>query len=82
MTDGGKPGNPTAGFPPFPPSLEIAARFPHFHRLGDESLVSEIKPQPPNRGKEPLLGPGCPGVPSRLIFQLECAGGSEKTGER
>jgi hypothetical protein len=26
-----KPGNPTPGFPPFPPSLEIAARFPHSH---------------------------------------------------
>jgi putative transposase len=25
----GKPGNPNPGFPPFPPSLEIAARFPH-----------------------------------------------------
>jgi hypothetical protein len=25
MPDGGKPGNPKAGFPPFPPSLEITA---------------------------------------------------------
>ena len=29
MPAGGKPGNPKAGFPPFPPSLEIARRFPH-----------------------------------------------------
>src|SRR5271167_1364992 len=31
MTAGGKPGNPNPGFPPFPPSLEIALRFPHSH---------------------------------------------------
>src|ERR1051325_5419483 len=35
MTDGGKHGNPKSGFPPFPPSLEIALRFPHSHRLDD-----------------------------------------------
>jgi hypothetical protein len=29
MTVRGKPGKPTAGFPPFPPPLEIALRFPH-----------------------------------------------------
>ena len=31
MPAGGKPGNPKPGFPPFPPSLEIAERFPHSH---------------------------------------------------
>jgi DNA replication protein DnaC len=31
MPAGGKPGKPKAGFPLFPPSLEIAARFPHSH---------------------------------------------------
>ena len=31
MTVRGKPGKPKAGFPPFPPPLEIAARFPHSH---------------------------------------------------
>lgn len=30
MPAGGKPGNPTAGFPPFPPSLEIATAIPTF----------------------------------------------------
>ena len=30
MPDGGKPGNPKAGFPPFPPSLEIADAIPTF----------------------------------------------------
>ncbi len=30
MPDGGKPGKPKAGFPPFPPSLEIAAAIPTF----------------------------------------------------
>ena len=29
MTDYGKPGKPTTGFPRFPQSLEITARFPH-----------------------------------------------------
>jgi len=36
MPDGGKPGNPTSGFPPFPPSLEIAvaiSTFPHARRM-------------------------------------------------
>src|ERR1700732_3834924 len=36
MTDGGKGGNPKAGFPSFPPSLEIACAiptFPHALRL-------------------------------------------------
>jgi putative transposase len=37
MPAGGKPGNPTAGFPPFPPSLEIAVRFPHSHTHDDSS---------------------------------------------
>jgi hypothetical protein len=30
MTARGKPGNPTAGFPPFPPPLEIATAIPTF----------------------------------------------------
>ena len=30
MTAGGKPGNPNPGFPPFPPSLEIAQAIPTF----------------------------------------------------
>jgi hypothetical protein len=32
MTVPGKPGKPTAGLPLLPPTLEIAARFPHSHR--------------------------------------------------
>jgi hypothetical protein len=35
MTTDGKPGKPKAGFPSFPPSLEIAARFPHSHSSED-----------------------------------------------
>lgn len=35
MPADGKPGNPKAGFLAFPPSLEIAARFPHSHTLDD-----------------------------------------------
>ena len=38
MPAAGKPGNPNPGFPPFPPSLEIAARFPHPPRFLLESL--------------------------------------------
>jgi transposase InsO family protein len=37
MPAAGKPGNPNPGFPPFPPSLEIAARFPHSHIHHDSS---------------------------------------------
>jgi putative transposase len=37
MPAAGKPGNPTPGFPLFPPSLEIAARFPHSHIHHDSS---------------------------------------------
>ena len=40
MPDRGKPGNPTPGFPPFPPSLEIAARFPHSHTHDDSLIIN------------------------------------------
>jgi hypothetical protein len=36
MPDGGHRGKPTPGFPPCPPPLEIATRFPHSHSLGDD----------------------------------------------
>ena len=35
MTVRGKPGKPKSGFPPFPPPLEIASRFPHSHSFDD-----------------------------------------------
>jgi len=73
MTGGGKRGKPQSGFPLFPPPLEIVTRFPHSHRLDDETLDSETEPPLPNCKKEPLLGSGYPDLPSRLIFQLECA---------
>jgi hypothetical protein len=38
MPADGKPGNPNPGFPPFPPSLEIAGRFPHSHTPDDSYL--------------------------------------------
>ena len=37
MTKDGKPGKPKTGFPPFPPFLEIAMRFPQCRRSGDET---------------------------------------------
>ena len=36
MTGRGKRGKPKAGFPLFPPPLEIATRFPHSHSLDDD----------------------------------------------
>jgi hypothetical protein len=51
MTVHGKPGKPTPGFPLFPPTLEIAARFPHSHRLDDLFLyIGEANtPSPKNQ---------------------------------
>jgi hypothetical protein len=47
MTDGGKPGKPTTGFPPFPPSLEIRNNggFPHSHSFDDELSYIKVKPK-------------------------------------
>src|ERR1019366_3371133 len=39
MTGGGKPGKPKSGFPPFPPPLEIALRFPHSHSFNDSLYI-------------------------------------------
>lgn len=39
MTAGGKPGKPNAGFPSFPPPLEIASRFPHSHSSDNYTLI-------------------------------------------
>src|SRR5271167_2952599 len=44
MTGGGKPGKPKSGFPPFPPPLEIALRFPHSHSFNDSLYIKgEVK---------------------------------------
>ena len=48
MTGRGSPGKPQDGFPPLPPPLEIATRFPHSPRLDDE-LHIVLK----TNGKEP-----------------------------
>src|SRR5436305_12312388 len=39
MTGRGRRGKPTPGFPPRPPPLEIAARFPHSHSRDDSGKV-------------------------------------------
>ena len=39
MTGRGKRGKPKTGFPLFPLPLEIAPRFPRFHRLDYEFLL-------------------------------------------
>jgi hypothetical protein len=44
MTVGGKHGNPNGGFPPFPPPLEIATRFPHSHRPDDPAYTHQRRP--------------------------------------
>jgi hypothetical protein len=54
MPGGGKPGKPKPGFPRFPPPLEIAARFPHFHRAND---VFPAKTEPKNQRKETGIRP-------------------------
>jgi len=67
MTLGGKRGNPKAGFPLFPPSLEIAPRFPHSHRHDyGFILVQAINYTPLNchpccRAKVLPMSPAAPG---------------------
>src|SRR5580700_8660642 len=52
MTVRGKPGKPKTGFPPFPPPLEIAARFPHSHRFDSSSYIRRrrtlVRQNPPH----------------------------------
>jgi hypothetical protein len=66
MTLGGKRGNPNTGFPLFPPSLEIAPRFPHSHRHDDGFiLVQAINCTPLNchpccRAKVLPMSPAAP----------------------
>ena len=43
MTVRGKGGKPTPSFPPFPPPLEIATRFPHSHSAACFSLHQREK---------------------------------------
>jgi hypothetical protein len=68
MTLGGKRGNPKAGFPLFPPSLEIAPRFPHSHRHDyGFILVQAINYTPLNchpccRAKVLPMSPAAPGM--------------------
>lgn len=68
MTARGSHGKPQDGFRPLPPPLEIAARFPHSHRL-DDGLHIVLK----TNGKEPRQSISL--IRSfRLIFGLENAG--------
>jgi hypothetical protein len=43
MPGRGKPGKPKAGFPPFPPPLEIAAAIPTFPQLRQLSYLIRKK---------------------------------------
>jgi hypothetical protein len=54
----GKPGKPEAGFPPFPPALEIASRFPHSH-IFDEgyTLINKQQPHGIATNVDPRVGP-------------------------
>jgi hypothetical protein len=45
MPGRGKRGKPRSGFPPFPPPLEIAPRFPHSHRLDGDAVSSGLNPK-------------------------------------
>ena len=73
MTGRGKRGKPNPGFPLFPPPLEIAGRFPHSHRLDDESLVRTSNHRHRIVERSPYLVPVI-SASFRLIFQLEYAG--------
>ena len=75
MTGRGKRGKPNTGFPLFPPPLEIARRFPHSHRLDDESLVRPSNHRHRIVERSPYLVPVI-SAPFRLIVRLEYA----KTG--
>ena len=72
MTGRGKRGKPNTGFPLFPPPLEIAARFPHSHRLDDESLVRPSNHRHRIVERSPYLVPVI-SAPFRLIVRLEYA---------
>ena len=56
MTGGGKRGKPKAGFPLFPPPLEIATRFPHSHSLADDLAFAlhNFKERSPGHYLNPL----------------------------
>ena len=70
MTGRGKRGKTKDGFPLFPPPLEIAARFPHSHRLDNEVSYPDHAPPAANLRKEPLLGPGYPGAPLQAHLSI------------
>jgi hypothetical protein len=54
MAGRGKPGKPKPGFPRFPPPLEIAPRFPHFHNPDDDSsLPKNQNPKKPKGASAP-----------------------------
>ena len=56
MTGRGKRGKPKAGFPLFPPPLEIATRFPHSHSLDDDLAFAlhNFKERSPGHYLNPL----------------------------
>ena len=78
----GKSGKPTAGFPLFPPPLEIPVGFPHFHRLGYDGQIffcqrpmrhaqpqSQPEPSPVRKGLVNYVpGTKCKGCPGPLTF--------------
>jgi hypothetical protein len=59
MPAAGKLGNPIPAFPPFPPSLEIAARFPHSHTYDDSSYNQSETQNPLPKTVTHVLGYKC-----------------------
>jgi hypothetical protein len=49
MTGRGSPGKPQSGFPPLPPPLEIASRFPHSHSREYDYLFRNLQKGAPAR---------------------------------
>jgi hypothetical protein len=54
MPGGGKQGKPKAGFPPFPPPLEIAAAIPTFPPRRQLVSVSKLKDKTKTERSFPL----------------------------
>jgi hypothetical protein len=77
MPDGGKPGNPKSGFPPFPPSLEIAAAISTFPQVRRFCIITqELKTQtqkllPMSSDKTVTYVPGRAGAGDASAFECE-----------
>src|SRR5271167_3940372 len=87
MTGGGKPGKPKSGFPPFPPPLEIALRFPHSHSFNDSLYIKgEVKAALLRNQQRRVGQVDLPNAPKRVALRapqgFAPAGGRERIHQR